>query len=381
MKHEQTDAPTASAAPLQLLLVEDDAVDRLVIERALAASQLTTEMSVVVDAEAALTALRERSFDCVLLDYNLPRGSGLTVLQALREMEDPVPVIAMTGHGDENLVVELMKAGASDYIAKQSLRPERLAQSIRSALLLRQAQRSARASRRALQEQLEFAELLVGIVSHDLRNPLQAISMSVALLERRGDLAAESLKAVGRIKSSSQRAVRLIRDLLDFTQARGGGIPVNPEPADVVALAQAVVEEMSLGHPGRNIVLHSVDALSAQIDADRIAQVLSNLLSNALAYGTDGMPIDVLLRREDASVVLEVHNCGQAISPERMRVLFQPMRRLPEDERRAGNIGLGLYIVDSIVRAHHGSVEVQSLAGSTRCVVRLPLCQPGRAPP
>ena len=365
-----------TVGPVKLLVVEDDAVDRLAIERALATSQLTTELSVVVDAEAALAALREHSFDCVLLDYNLPRGSGLTVLQALRDGADETPVIAMTGHGDEDLVVELMKAGASDYIAKQSLRADRLAQSIRSALLLREARRSARASQRALQEQLEFAELLVGIVSHDLRNPLQAISMSVALLERRGDLPAESLKAVGRIKTSSQRAVRLIRDLLDFTQARSGGIPVNPQPADLVALAQTVVEETTLGPPGREIVLQTVGVLSAEVDADRIAQVLSNLLSNALAYGADGQPIDVLLRRDDGSAVLEVHNRGEAISPERMRVLFEPMRRLPKDARRAGNIGLGLYIVDSIVRAHRGSVEVQSVVNSTRFVVRLPLRLP-----
>ena len=373
-----TAAQQASAAAVRLLLVEDDAVDRMAIERALAAWQQRIELSVVVDAETALAALQERSFDCVLLDYNLPRGSGLTVLQALRERADETPVIAMTGHGDEDLVVELMKAGASDYIAKQALSPDRLGQSIRSALLLRDARGSMRQSQRALQEQLEFAELLVGIVSHDLRNPLQAISMSVALLERRGDLPAESLKAVGRIKSSSQRAVRLIRDLLDFTQARTGGIPVNPQPTDLVALAQTVVEEVSLGNPGREIKLHSLGALSAEVDADRVAQVLANLLSNALAYGADSAAIDVRLHREDADAVLEVHNEGEAISPERMSVLFEPMRRLPKDSRRAGNIGLGLYIVDSIVRAHGGTIEVTSTAGATRFTARLPLRQDGR---
>jgi signal transduction histidine kinase len=363
--------------PVKLLLVEDDAVDRMAIERALAGAQPRVELSVVVDAEAALTALAQGGFDCVLLDYNLPRGSGLTVLQALRERDDPTPVIAMTGHGDEALVVELMKAGASDYIAKHALTADRLAQSIRSALLLREARSSVLKSQQALQEQLDFAKLLVGIVSHDLRNPLQAISMSVALLERRGDLPAESLKAVGRIKSSSQRAVRLIRDLLDFTQARSGGIPVNPEPVDLVGLVQTAVEEISLANPGRDIRLHSPDALSAAVDADRMAQVASNLLSNALAYGAASTPIEVSLRREDASALLEVHNHGEAISPERMAVLFEPMRRLSSDPRRAGSLGLGLYIVDSIVRAHGGSVEVQSLSEGTRVSVRLPLRQDG----
>jgi signal transduction histidine kinase len=253
-----------------------------------------------------------------------------------------------------------------------------LGQSIRSALLLREARGSVRQSQRALKEQLEFAELLVGIVSHDLRNPLQAISMSVALLERRGDLPAESLKAVGRIKSSSQRAVRLIRDLLDFTQARSGGIPVNPQPTDLVALAQTVVEEVALANPGREIKLHCLGALSAEVDADRIAQVLANLLSNALAYGAENTAIDVWLQREEADAVLEVHNEGEPISPERMSVLFEPMRRLPKDSRRAGNIGLGLYIVDSIVRAHGGTVEVASDAKATRFTARLPLRQNGR---
>lgn len=369
-------APDAAQAQpaVQLLLVEDDAVDRLAVERALAASQLEAQLSVVVDAEAALTAMREKTFDCVLLDYNLPRGNGLTVLQALREAGDDTPVIAMTGHGDEDLVVELMKAGATDYIAKQSLRAERLAQSIRSALLLRQARRSARASQRALKEQLEFAELLVGIVSHDLRNPLQAISMSTALLERRGDLPAESLRAVARIKSSSQRAVRLIRDLLDFTQARaGGGIPVHPEPVDLVALTQAAVDEMTLAHPGCDIVLQSAGPLAAEIDADRVTQVVSNLLSNALAYGAAGMPVSVLLRREPTTARLEVHNSGEPISPDRVGVLFEPMRRLRMDRPRTGNIGLGLFIVDSIVRAHGGSVTVHSDETLTRFVVTLPL--------
>ncbi|HLL18775.1 MAG TPA: HAMP domain-containing sensor histidine kinase, partial [Rubrivivax sp.] len=269
-------------------------------------------------------------------------------------------------------------AGASDYIAKHALTADRLAQSIRSALLLREARSSVLKSQQALQEQLDFAKLLVGIVSHDLRNPLQAISMSVALLERRGDLPAESLKAVGRIKSSSQRAVRLIRDLLDFTQARSGGIPVNPQPADLVALAQTVVEEVSLANPGREIKLHSLGALSAEVDADRIAQVLANLLSNALAYGAENTAIDVWLHREGSDAVLEVHNVGEPISPERMSVLFEPMRRLPKDSRRAGNIGLGLYIVDSIVRAHGGTVEVASDANATRFTARLPLRQDGR---
>ena len=201
--------------------------------------------------------------------------------------------------------------------------------------------------------------------------------MSIALLERRGDLPAESLKAVSRIKSSSQRAVRLIRDLLDFTQARAGGIPVHPEPADLVALAQAVVEEVALAQPQRKIMLRHVDALSAEVDADRIAQVLSNLLNNALAHGEDGLPVEVLLRRDEGSALFEVHNSGATISPERMRVLFEPMRRVREETPRAGSIGLGLYIVDSIVRAHGGSVDVQSVDGSTRFVVRLPLRQAG----
>lgn len=370
----------AGAAAVQLLLVEDDSIDRQAVERALAQTALAAALTVVVDAEAALAALGAGSYDCVLLDHNLPRGSGLTVLQALRERDDDTPVIVMTGHGDEELVVELMKAGATDYIAKQSLRPERLAQGIRSALLLRAARRSARASRRALQEQLEFAELLVGVVSHDLRNPLQAIAMSTALIERRGGLPPESVKAVGRINNSAQRAVRLIRDLLDFTQARnGGGIPVHPAPADLVALARSVVDEVALAHPARTVALHGSATLVAEIDADRIAQVLSNLLNNALSYGAAGSPVDVTLRRDaDADVALvEVRNAGEPISPERRAVLFEPMRRVRQETARSGHIGLGLFIVQNIVQAHGGSVDLQSGAGQTCFVVRLPLRQPG----
>jgi signal transduction histidine kinase len=358
----------------RLLLVEDDAIDRMAVRRALAQSPLAgAELVEAADAETAERLLTEQRFDCVLLDHNLPRGSGLTVLQALERAGDDTPVVAMAGQGDEELVVELMKAGATDYIAKHLLKPDRLVQSIRSALLLREARRVARESEQALRDQVEFAELLVGIVSHDLRNPLQAIGMAAAFIERRGELPDDSRKAVARIKSSHQRALRLIRDLLDFTQARHGSLPLRPAPVDLVALAQQVADELAGSAGDRRIVIEGPATLQAEADADRMAQALSNLVANALAYGEAGTPVTLTLATDAGQAVLCVHNRGETIEPERIAVLFEPMRRARHDGPRAGNIGLGLFIVHSIARAHGGDAVVESADGETRVTLRVPL--------
>ncbi|WP_257463335.1 sensor histidine kinase [Archangium lipolyticum] len=221
----------------------------------------------------------------------------------------------------------------------------------------------------------EFAEQLMGIVSHDLRNPLNAIGLSVAALLRHENLDERQAKGLARITASAERANRMIRDLLDFTRARlGGGIPIERAPFDFHLVVQQAVEEVRLAHPEREISLARGGPGETEGDGDRLAQVVTNLVVNALTYSPVGTPVRVETRGEEDGVVLRINNQGEPIPQELIPRLFEPMTRGGHRRDAASrSIGLGLYIVDNIVRAHCGTIEVRSTAEEgTTFTVRLP---------
>ncbi|SEM80389.1 PAS domain S-box-containing protein [Stigmatella aurantiaca] len=223
--------------------------------------------------------------------------------------------------------------------------------------------------------QTEFEEQLIGIVSHDLRNPLNAITLSVAALMRNDDLNERQAKGVSRIQASAERATRMIRDLLDFTRARlGEGIPVRRAPCDFHLLTQQAVEEVRLAHPDRDVHLTASGPGQGAWDADRLAQVITNLVNNALAYSPLDSAVRVETHGEEDALLLRVHNAGAPIPPELMPRLFEPLTRGADKVTSASrSIGLGLYIVNHIVQAHGGRIDVRSSADEgTAFTVRLP---------
>lgn len=178
-----------------------------------------------------------------------------------------------------------------------------------------------------------------------------------------------------RIQSATERAIRMVADLLDFTRVRlGGGIQVTPRPLDLHELTRRVVEEVQMSRTDGNLRLQREGDGRGHWDADRLAQVITNLVSNAVRYGTPGAPVTVSTRGEDDSVVLSVHNVGPTISPEQLLTLFEPLQRgAGHGENAARSIGLGLFIVKHLVEAHHGTVDVRSTESEgTTFTVRLP---------
>jgi signal transduction histidine kinase len=220
----------------------------------------------------------------------------------------------------------------------------------------------------------EFEQHLMGIVSHDLRNPLNAILLSARTLLRLDELGARQMRSLVRIQTSAERATRLIRDLLDFTQARlGGGIRVERQPVDLHDLVASVAEEIEAAWPGRSVVLTQAGDGRGEWDADRLGQVVQNIVTNALKYSPDSTPVEVETRGEGGTVALAVHNQGMPIPPERRERLFEPFQRAAGERDGSRSVGLGLYIVSQVVRAHGGTVHVQSteMEGTT-FLVRLP---------
>lgn len=229
-----------------------------------------------------------------------------------------------------------------------------------------------------------FSERLIGIVSHDLRNPLQAVMLGAQGLLRTGGLADRHTRMVRRILNSADLMGRITGDLLDLTRGRlGSGIPLAPTEADLCQLVQEVTEEFATTHPERAVELTLPGrACRGQWDRGRLRQLLVNLLSNAVRHAAEGTPVGVRVRCAEQHVELEVHNAGDPISAELLPTLFEPVDRRPQGFRPAGSLGLGLYIVRLIAEAHGGWVQVRSGKGAgTAFTVRLALTPSPRSAP
>ncbi|WP_407736782.1 ATP-binding protein [Hyalangium sp.] len=225
-------------------------------------------------------------------------------------------------------------------------------------------------------QRAEFERQLIGIVSHDLRNPLNAITLAATAIIRSEELEERQRRNAVRVLTAADRATRMIRDLLDFTQARqGGGIPLSRQPMDLHELVQTVVDELQVTHSDRTLLVERTGDAKGEWDPDRLAQVISNLLGNALQYSPPNTPVKITTRGEVDTVVLEVHNQGEPIPAEVLSRIFEPMERGTHLQAvRAGrSIGLGLFIVRHIVLAHGGRVSARSLVDEgTTFTVLLP---------
>ncbi len=229
-----------------------------------------------------------------------------------------------------------------------------------------------RKAERAAMERAQFEEKLVGIVSHDLRNPLNVVVLSASYMLSRKRLDEADTKAATLVRSSAMRANRLVSDLLDFTQARlRPGLPATRQSTDLHQIGREVLEEVRVAYPERKLRLESSGDGTGNWDPDRIAQVMTNLISNALKYGLPEGEVLMRTTGEQGWVQLEVHNHGTPIAPDLVPVLFEPMQR-GTGAHSDKSVGLGLYIVKDIVSAHGGSIEVNSTEEGTTFSVRLP---------
>jgi len=227
--------------------------------------------------------------------------------------------------------------------------------------------------RARLVEELEklaaFRQRLLGVVAHDLRVPLSAILASAEFLRAARELSPHEDKAVLRIRRSVDRMSRMITDLCDYTRGQmSGGFPVNRVRADMAEVVHRVVEGMHSAGPERAVHFTAAGDTLGCWDADRVAQVVANLVANALQHGSGDVHVEV--RDDGPAVLLRVSNGGDPIPDDLQPRLFEPFARGRE---HGEGLGLGLYIVAEIVRAHGATVCVDSSAHEgTRVLVRWP---------
>jgi PAS domain S-box-containing protein len=228
--------------------------------------------------------------------------------------------------------------------------------------------------REALRREAETRDRLMGIVGHDLRNPLQAIATSSTLLLKDSAPDSPQRKRAARILTSVQRMDHLIRDLLDYARvSQGGTLPIQRRHMSLEDPCRIVVDELLAAYPERDIHLDLCGDLTGEWDMDRLAQLLGNLVVNAFTHGARGVPVDVRADGDGADVVLEVANAGNPIPHSLLPRLFQPFTRADADGDALKGVGLGLFIVQEIVTAHGGHVQVTSTRETgTLFRVRLP---------
>jgi signal transduction histidine kinase len=217
--------------------------------------------------------------------------------------------------------------------------------------------------------------LLLGMLGHDMRGPLQVIQLTARYLSK-ADAATDVYTAAARLLKSSTSLKLLLDDLLDFNRTKLGlGITISPAPVDLVEAFSAEIEQLRVAHPGRTIVLETNGDVSGVWDINRLNQLLGNLVVNAIKYGAFSSPFRIVLNGLPTEVRFAVHNQGSKIDQAALPQIFEPLKRGSDNQfgvGTEGSFGLGLYIARQIAIAHHGDISPKSDENETVFTVRLP---------
>lgn len=391
--------PTPLEKPLNILVVDDDEVDRMALRRSLSATDFNLSITEAADADTALAAIEHTAFDCIFLDYHLPGRSGLALVKQIRHRGVKVPLIVLTGQGDEQTAVKLMKAGASDYLPKRKLSAEAIARLVRSAIIVHQAELKIeqancdlREKNRLLERQnqeledhrryiyrqnLQLQEVsrlkseFLATMSHELRTPLNAIiGFSQILLNKtKGPLTSYQGDMLSRVLDNGRNLLELINDILAFSKIEAGRLELEPAPVNLSQLVNSTVEEL------RSLATQKALRLEADIrlsnptvvnDQMRLRQILVNLISNAIKFTEQGsvrVQVEDFPREGEQAdkIVIRVTDTGCGISDADQVYIFDAFHQTDQKvSRQHPGTGLGLAITYSLVKIMHGEITVSS---------------------
>ncbi|BAY75187.1 response regulator receiver sensor signal transduction histidine kinase [Nostoc linckia NIES-25] len=382
---------------LKILVVDDDEVDRMAVRRALTKAGVQMDLSEVGDGNDALYSLSTTTYDCVFLDYRLPDQDGLTLIQNIRASDIKVPLVVLTGQGDEQIAVELMKAGATDYLSKSRISSEILARVLRNAIRVYRAEMQAALANQQLREsheqlirknqelerqqqqiQIQNFKLLeasrlkshfLATMSHELRTPMNAIIgfSQILLRPKFGQLTHQQTDMVERILNNGKHLLMLLNEVLDFSKLEAGRLDLKPEIFDICKVINAGVGEMNSLAEAKNLSLLVQTDLQNPLgfnDPFRVKQILINLLSNAIKF-TESGEIWVEVKELPANrVAIIVKDTGIGIAPRDFKLIFEAFRQVDQTiTRKYPGTGLGLAIVDSLVHMMGGKIILESQLG------------------
>jgi two-component system, sensor histidine kinase and response regulator len=396
---------------LQILIVDDDEIDRMVVRRALLKSGIAVAITEADTCAQAVALLAANRYDCAFLDYGLPDGNGLNLIRSASQLNVQHPLVVLTGQGDERIAVDLMKAGATDYLPKSQISAETLTQVLRTAIRLDRAQREVLETSNQLQLNNELLrqqnydleqqrdrialqnlqrEDFIAHLTHDLRTPLVAANLMFKLFEQEAfcPLSAEMHDAILAMDRSNQNLLDLVNTILEVNRYESGNKQLTFTTCDLWDIIEAVIEELQPLAQYKSIDLTLISdypapkSLKVLGDCQEIRRAIANLVGNALKF-TDAGSVEIKLDFNPAPVdetvavngwvSISVRDTGLGMSAAEQAVIFERFRT--GKNRQAGS-GLGLHLVARIVNTHAGTITVTSQPGQGSLFeVRLPAHQ------
>ena len=417
-----------SEEQFSILLIDDDEVDRLTVKRALKKANFSAFITEAVNGQEAIAKLIQgniqpqinrpasnylvdvsaseqnseknndhNNLDLILLDYLLPDIDGLNLLAALKKIDFNLPVIVLTGQGDEQIAVEMMKSGAADYLLKGKIEPKTLSKAINNAIRINQAEQAVKLANQRLrasnelllsknlelerqQQQIKLQNIklqesynlksdFLATMSHELRTPMNAImGFSQLLLRQHTEpLSLQQQNLVERIFHNSNNLLNMINEMLDFSKIEAGKLELNPQRFDLKYLTRITVEEL------RSLAIEKQLSLVTDIqlednfivqDANFVKRILINLLSNAIKFTESGQIMVQVKEIDKTKIAIAVSDTGVGVALEDQGKIFEAFRQADQSfTRQHSGTGLGLAITNSLIKMMGGKISLDSTLG------------------
>jgi signal transduction histidine kinase len=369
-----------------ILIVDDDLALLQALPQALYLRIDGIKVDTSDEAQSALERIAEREYHAIVSDIKMPGIDGLALLAKVQELRPDTPTLLITGHGERDLAVQALRGGAYDFIQKPIDR-DYLVAALQRAIQTYQLRREVKMQRLALELHARSLERMVqertnelveanaakdkflSIVSHELKTPLTSLKGMTQLFRRQVERAeAPEIVSIG--LSDMERSIRrmevLVNDLLDSSLIETNMFVLHRKRCDLVELCRHLLDEYTAGGGPALTFEIPGDPIEVEVDADRMSQVIINLLSNARKYSPKGSPITLTLQQAGYEASVSVRDMGIGIPPSQLPNIFEQFYRVPGVEVQNGphiGLGLGLYISRKIVERHGGHIDVQSVLG------------------
>jgi signal transduction histidine kinase len=370
----------------RILIVDDDAALLQALPVALQLRLGSVQVETSDSATTALERIARHDYDTIVSDIKMPGMDGLTLLLRIRELRPDTPTLLITGHGEHDLAVQALRGGAYDFIQKpidrdyfvaslqRAIQTRQLRRQVeeQSAALARHAERLERAVEERTRELVQanhVKDTFLGIASHELKTPLTSLKGLAQITHRRlAEREQPEAAFLERMERAIGRIETLVNDLVDVSRIDSGKLAFRFACCDLRTLCQQVVDEQEAASERAITLTLPSTPIELDMDADRISQVLTNLISNALKFAPPETPITVTVAEgaEVEEVAVTVRDGGPGIPPEQLPHIFERFYQVPEAEIHAGSkigLGLGLFISREIVERHGGRIWVESEPG------------------
>jgi signal transduction histidine kinase len=370
---------------LSLIHLEDNLLDRRLVAAQLAEDGFAFHITAVDTEEQFVKALQSCSVDLILADYNVPQFDGRASLASAQRTCPDIPFIVVSGALSAIAVVEILKAGATDFVLKDHL--QRLNPAVKRALREAQDRSARRQAERDVREARDLAEAanrakdhFLAVLSHELRTPLTPVLTAIQTMEADPNLAVEFREPVQMIRRNVQLEVKLIDDLLDLTRVSRGKLELNLQPTEAHESIRQVISICSSDLRGKRLSITtdlSAKQCTVRADPARLQQILWNLLKNAVKFTPEGGSISVTTRDDPAGQFeASVSDTGIGIDPEILPKVFDAFEQGGKGiTRQFGGLGLGLAISRALAEQHGGRLFATSegLGKGSTFFLRLPI--------